>query len=289
MLFSCQGGKKARASAKKAIEAASETKNQSQSKLNALGAKIEEKLGTDQIPDTIKYQINKRLDIYAKKDDSVGGYISFIKERLENRRAFRRAYKDSIQPKIIELQEYGQNAAIRVYKLNMIDEGLDWAMQRQYELGAFFGPGKYVIPGDKYAQATALFSPVIDSLQLFSNKYADVKRSAYIITLGYADASGFNPASETYKALADTLKNPAPEKASLNRLLSHWRANEISTVLLQSLIRQKATQFQHLDAVDFVYSNDGKGEEFPSKKIKDYTPDDPRRRVVIIFWSVLPD
>jgi hypothetical protein len=289
MLASCQGGKKARSLAQKAIELADETKNQNDTKLTALESKMEEKLGTDQIPDTIKYEINKRLDIYSKKDDSVGEYISFIRQRLENKRAFRRAYKDSIKPKIIQLEQYGQSTAIRIYKLNMIDDGLDWAIQRQYELGAFFGPGKYTIPQEKYAQATTLFMPVIDSLQLFSNKYAEVKRSAYIITLGYADASGFDPQSETYKALADSLNNPAPEKAALNRLLSHWRANEISNVLLQSLIREKATQFKHLDAVDFVYLNDGKGENFPSKKIKDYTPDDPRRRVVVVFWSVLPD
>jgi hypothetical protein len=288
-LFSCQGGKKARGRAKKTIETSGDNNRLTKEKINTLTLKIEEKLGNDNIPDTIKFEINKRLDSYTKKNDSVADYILFIKERLASSRSFRRAYIDSIQPKIAYLEQHDKNSGLQIYKLNMIDESLDWAKQNKFELAAFFGPGKYIIPEDKYPQAIALFTPVIDSLILFSNKHASVKRTAYIVTLGFADAAGFNTESDTYKALIDSLKNPSPEKAILNRLLSHWRADEIGNLLDHSLLQQKAVQFKNIETAIFKIFNDGKGEEYPSKKIKDYTPEDSRRRVVLIFWSVLPD
>ncbi len=289
MLSSCQGGKKARTRAKKVIETSGNSNRLTTEKINTLTSKIEEKLGNDAIPDTIKFEINKRLDSYAKKNDSIADYILFIQQSLASSRSFRRAYIDSIKPKIAYLEQYDKYSGLQIYKLNMIDESLDWAKQNQFELAAFFGPGKYVIPEDKYPQAITLFTPVIDSLILFSNKYASINRTAYIVTLGFADGGGFKTESDTYKALVDSLKNPSPEKTALNRLLSHWRANEIGKLLDHSLLQQKAVQFKNIETAVFKFFNDGKGEEYPSKKIKDYAPEDGRRRVVLIFWSVLPE
>jgi hypothetical protein len=286
---SCQGGKKARAAATKAITTAAETIGQNQQKTAAVKEKIEAKLGTDDIPDTIKVEIGKRMDKYALSGDTASEYVSFIKDRLQNKKGFRRAYKDSIKPKIIQLEQFGRQSTITIYKLSMIDAGLDWAKQNKFELGAFFGPGKFIIPDEKYSGAIQLFTPVIDSLKLFSNLYADVKRTAFLVTLGFADAGGFNPESEVYKLLADSLKNPAPEKAALNELLSTWRAQQIGNLLEHSLIKKKSTEFVNIDKVDFTFCSYGKGEAFPSRTITDYTATDPRRRVVLIYWSVLPD
>jgi hypothetical protein len=33
----------------------------------------------------------------------------------------------------------------------------------------------------------------------------------------------------------------------------------------------------------------GKGEELPAGNFKDYQPFDERRRVVLLYWSILPD
>ena len=38
-----------------------------------------------------------------------------------------------------------------------------------------------------------------------------------------------------------------------------------------------------------LYTYEGKGEALPNSKISDYKTDDPRRRVVLLYWSVFPE
>jgi hypothetical protein len=40
---------------------------------------------------------------------------------------------------------------------------------------------------------------------------------------------------------------------------------------------------------NILFFYEGKGEALPNPKITDYKTDDPRRRVVLLFWSVFPD
>ena len=40
--------------------------------------------------------------------------------------------------------------------------------------------------------------------------------------------------------------------------------------------------------VNTRFFKNGKGEEYPNKKIKNYMLDDERRRIVIIYWNALP-
>ena len=39
----------------------------------------------------------------------------------------------------------------------------------------------------------------------------------------------------------------------------------------------------------FINATYFKGDALPNPDVKDYKVDDPRRRVVLLFWSIFPD
>ena len=45
----------------------------------------------------------------------------------------------------------------------------------------------------------------------------------------------------------------------------------------------------NLTKLNFKFYGYGQGETYPSKKITNYQEDDERRRIVLIYWSVIPD
>jgi hypothetical protein len=170
----------------------------------------------------------------------------------------------------------------------MIKDGLEIAEKKLYQLAAFFGPGKYLIPADKTEKAYLMFTPLIDSLILFSNNYSDLSQTGSIIINGFADGTGFNPASQLYQELLAGLNKASAEKPELNMQLSQWRASAIANVV-DTLVVQKKTSFKSWSTFSINSFEYGQGETFPTKTIKDYTADDERRRIVLIYWCVLPD
>ena len=74
-------------------------------------------------------------------------------------------------PLLDSLQKQSDVYASRLALYFMIKDGLNVADFKQFDLAAFFGPGKYLIPEDKVDIAALSFTPLIDSLMLFSNKY----------------------------------------------------------------------------------------------------------------------
>ena len=55
------------------------------------------------------------------------------------------------------------------------------------------------------------------------------------------------------------------------------------------LLNNKKDAFTGDDKLKFNYYGYGQGETYPSKKITNYQEDDERRRIVLIYWSVIPD
>jgi outer membrane protein OmpA-like peptidoglycan-associated protein len=157
-----------------------------------------------------------------------------------------------------------------------------------FSLAAFFGPGKYIIPEDKDQLAVQSFSPIIDSLINFSNRYSTVNRTATLVILGFADGAGFDTTSELYDTLITLAGKSEATKQELNQKLSELRAKELIKKLTTSFL-QKAGSFQDPDKLKIEYLGQGKGEEFPLTSIKNYQDDDERRRIVLCYWVVLPD
>jgi hypothetical protein len=180
------------------------------------------------------------------------------------------------------------NAENNAYVITMIEDGMSKSKPNLFSLAAFFGAGGYTIPAAKSVLAQQYFSPIIDSLVKFSNQYASVNRTAALITDGYADAATIMPGTTLYKKIADYLGESKPSKAQLNAGLSALRAEEISK-LLNVILKEKYPDFKTIDKIVFEFTETGKGEKLPDPTIKNYKTNDERRRIVIIYWSVLPN
>jgi len=94
--------------------------------------------------------------------------------------------------------------------------------------------------------------------------------------------------SDLYTTLAQMLHMENPGRQDLNRQLSQFRANELLRQL-KFLIMQKAPNFSNFNRLRITYLAVGQGEEYPLPYITDYRDDDERRRIVLCYWSVLPE
>lgn len=285
-IFTASCLKAKQAALKKVVNTAKLAKDADAAALAAMAAKKDAKLQEGKIDTTINSKIESKLKSYALKLDSLGVAIAFL-ERASNFKPLFLDSKPIIEKQLSFIKSYNESAGARLRRFKMIDEGLNWAKLHVFNLAAFFGPGKYQIPEDKMPLADKSFSPILDSLVTFYNEYKDVERKATLIILGYADGTGFNPASPTYKEISTLLNDSAPAKEILNKKLSELRSDNFGDVM-ELLLSRKLDAYDSLKPVDFVFVETGKGEEFPSKKIKDYKVNDERRRVVLFFWNILP-
>lgn len=257
--------------------------------VEATKLKVDERLKAEVIDGNIADSIRFKIARYSTELDSFKNAIIFIEDKVSSGRKAYKKNQPEIDSSFALIDRYKSRANFRLRRFTMINESLDVIVNQQhiFDLAAFFGPGKYEIPTEKTTIAQQAFSPLIDSLVGFYNKYADVEKRATLVILGYADGSGFNPESDIYKSLATVLNDSLPSKESLNQKLSELRAVNIGDLMEQSL-EQKIPNYAAIKFIDFLFVEKGKGEEYPSKLITDYKIDDERRRVVLLFWNILP-
>ena len=254
----------------------------------AVTVKKEAALENEKIDTTINNRINMRLDQYKIEMDSIQSALNYLEKQLASKKDFRKNFKGEITSTILLLERYNGQVYLRKAKMNMINESIAISDKKLYEMAAFFGPGIYTIPQEKQEMAQSLFAPLIDSLISFANLYDSIPSSGTLVVNGFADAMDIAPESELYQVLMAHLKKSFAEKAELNTALSGLRATEISN-LVENIIQQKTTAFKSPAKIRFQFFGYGQGETLPTKTIKDYTDDDDRRRIVLIYWNVLPD
>jgi hypothetical protein len=287
LLSSCVGNRKIAAAKEKlkSIEAQMQKENAEIKGISSLG---NTKLQANKIDNNILYKIDTRLSKATAQLDAAQLQANRLTEILKDKKSTRKNYKSIVLPVLDSLQKQSDRYAQRLVLYLMIKEGLDVADFKQFDLAAFFGPGKYLIPEDKVEIASMSFTPVIDSLMFFSNKYSQIPRTATLIILGYADGTGVTPGSELYYTLLDELRKPQAEKEELNQKISELRSKELIKQMT-GLYLKKATGFKDVDKLTIEYVGQGKGEALPMANIKDYRIDDDRRRIVLCYWVVLPD
>lgn len=285
-LSSCMGGKKARV--KTVIQSSKQLLSEEARQLAATNEKKEQALQLEKIDTTINNRISQRLQVFLKGIDTIQKSVTYLENTLTKKKEFRKQYKGQIRNEIKKLEEYAGKSSLRIYKLNMINDAIRISDKKLYELAAFFGPGKYMIPPEKQEIAAVAFTPLIDSLVFFANKYDSIPSTATFVVNGFADGTGFSPESELYKTLLAYLKKESAEKEELNMVVSGFRATEISN-LIESILKKKAAELKARENIQVKFYGYGQGETYPTKTITDYKADDARRRVVLIYWSVLPD
>jgi hypothetical protein len=151
-----------------------------------------------------------------------------------------------------------------------------------------FEPGQYTVTPVVAAAIGKYFEPAATEIDLFSRKYPDFPLSLVITAKGYADGTSIVEGTLLYKNLMTRLKlNPAtPDNQELNKELSRARAEEIIALFKKFSSRWSANG-SYIKNILFFY--EGKGEALPNPKINDYKTDDPRRRVVLLYWSIFPE
>jgi hypothetical protein len=256
--------------------------------MQAINNTAADMLNQGKIDDNIQGIIAKRITSLQAVTDSVQKQIDLLDSLMKDKKTSRQKYKKIILPALDSLQNAGNAYAGRLAVYMMVQEGLNIADFKLFDLAAFFGSGKYTIPEDKVDLAAQSFLPIIDSLILFSNKYSKVPRTATLVILGFADGAGFDPASELYATLIAGLGKAEATKQELNQKLSELRARELIKQLTAAFFK-KADSFRDYDKMRIEYIGQGKGEKYPLPYIKDYREDDERRRIVLCYWVVLPD
>jgi hypothetical protein len=151
-----------------------------------------------------------------------------------------------------------------------------------------FGPGKYTVDSSVAISIGTFFKPAVAEIEQFIKKYPDFPLSLVITAKGYADGTTISETSVLYKELKERLKleTNSPDAKQLNKELSNARAESVIKLFKTFSIDRsgKNDNIGHL-----LYLYEGKGETFPNPLVTDYKTDDPRRRVVLLFWSIFPD
>jgi hypothetical protein len=278
-------GEKARL--KEILNKASVQQVKESAKISQVGNKRDSIFFAGNIDNTINEKIDQRLQIYQRRNDSISTAIKDLEQKLNAQKINPQEFR-VVKAKVILIDSIvNKNASIREFVFKMIDDGLSNSKRNLFELAAFFGPGGFVIPKSKFEVANKYFSPIIDSLIIFANKYESVLRTATIQVNGYADASQIAKGSKLYDTLSRYLNKKDVGKEELNNTLSAFRASQIST-FLTIMLREKMPEFKGIQKVVFEALETGYGEQLPDPSIKNYRKSDERRRVVIIYWSVLP-
>ena len=286
-LVSCYGSKKAQMN--QVIQQVDAIQKAESKIVEDTKQKVEDRLAAEKIDADIADSIRAKIAKYSSDLDSFKNAINFIDSKINTSKWSYVNNKAQIDESFGLIDRYKSKSNYRLRRFTMINESLDVIVNQQhmFDLAAFFGSGKYDIPEDKKDIAEKSFSPLIDSLVKFYNKYADVDKRATLVILGYADGSGFSPESEIYKTIIEKLSDNTATKEKMNQKLSEWRAINIGN-LMEYSIEKKIPNYKSIKAIDFLFVEKGKGEEYPSKLVTDYKTDDDRRRVVLLFWNILP-
>lgn len=151
-----------------------------------------------------------------------------------------------------------------------------------------FEPGKYTVTASEAASIGKLFEPVAKEIDQFVGKYPDFPLSLVITAKGYADGTTIMEGTPLFASLKDRLKLQTnnPDAKELNKELSRARAEAVISLFKQYTLdrSQGGGSIRNI-----LYLYEGKGDSPPDPKIKSYNVDDPRRRVVLLFWSLFPE
>lgn len=279
-LFSC-GTQKRAVSVKKELSIVDSQLRQYDNTLKKLDDQRKNKINQNEIDDTanarLQYFIDKTnttIDSLNKLNAILIGNTSVVKgdlEKLINSLSLSRVSSKQIGDKLLFLTDLmNQNLVIK------IDQDI------------LFEPGKYSISPSMINVIGKFFEPPAKEIDLFVKKYPDFPISLVITANGYADATSIAEGSLIYNDLKDriSLSGREPNSKEINKELSRARAKEV-ILLFQKFASDRLGTGGYLKNV--LYLHEGKGEALPDPKITDYKTGDPRRRLVLLYWSIFPE
>ena len=174
-------------------------------------------------------------------------------------------------------------------KVNLLNDLINRNTVVKLEQDVLFQPGKYTVSPDLVSAIGNFFEPAAKEIDMFIRKYPDFPLSLVITAKGYADGTHISEGSSLYKDLKEDMKLSGKDVLTdedLNKALSNKRAKSVID-LFKTFEKRLASNGNNISNLLFLH--EGKGEALPNPKVSDYKADDPRRRVVLLFWGVFPD
>jgi flagellar motor protein MotB len=280
LFFSCLPQKKI-VSTKKDLAAVDSQLVVHSNQLKELDIQRQKKQDQNEIDDTTNSRIQKFINkTNAEIDTLINQNTILIGETVVNKDDWRRLLS-TLSSSRVSSKKIGD-------KISFLSDLISRNMVVKIDQDVLFEPGKYTIAPEMANIIGKLFEPAAREIDLFTRKYPDFPLSLVITAKGYADATSISEGSSLYRDLKDRLKlsNPNPDIKELNKELSNARAQQVSE-LFKKFAAGRSADGSNLKNVLYLY--EGKGDRFPDPKVTDYKVDDPRRRVVLLFWSVFPD
>ena len=277
---SCFSQKKV-TSAKKDLSTVNTQLRQYQDSLQKLNDKRKNKQAQNEIDDTasVRFQrfidsTNSQINILINQDTVMIG------ETIVNKTDW-----DRLNKTLFHSQQESQKINKRV---TMLTDLLNRNTVIRLDQDILFQPGKYTVSPEIAAAIGKFFEPAAKEIDSFVNKYPDFPLSLIITAKGYADGTTIAEGSSLYKDLLArlTLNNTPPDSKELNKELSRARAESVISLFKNFTVGRSAGG---TNVKNIAYIYEGKGDAFPNPKITDYKTEDPRRRVVLLYWSVFPD
>ena len=248
--------------------------------LKSLDQKRQNKKDKNEIDDTASTRLNKFIgQTNSEIDKLIAQNTLFIGTTSVN--------KDDWERLQTALTVSKSTSKLIGNKVALIDELINRTTVIKLEQDLIFGLGQYVLSPANANNINKVFAPATKEIDYFIKKYPDFPLSLIITARGYADATTISESSGLYRSLQERLKMSGrpPTAEDLNKELSSARAESVIKLLKTYSISKSA------DGTDIkvLHLFEGKGDKFPDPKITDYKADDPRRRIVLLFWSLFPD
>ncbi|HRE38481.1 MAG TPA: hypothetical protein PK977_04185 [Chitinophagaceae bacterium] len=280
LLFSCVSQKKFVA-AKSDLTKENETLTSYESKLTSLDEQRAKKQQQNELADTVDLQIRKFINkTNSEIDTLIDKNKVLINGNLVSKDDLNRIMKAIASTKLA--------SQLINKKILFLEDLIKTNMVVKLDQDVLFEPGSYKVAPAVIANIGKLFEPAAKEIDKFASKYQDFTLSLVISIKGYADATTINEGSSLYNNLKArlALSNSNPDAKELNKELSRARAEEVANLFKQYA---KGRGDNGLYTKNIFYIYEGKGEQFPDPKITNYSMDDPRRRIVLLFWSIFPD
>lgn len=278
--FSCVPQQKA-VSHKQQLAVLDSQLSQHSKKLKELDAKRQNKQEQNEIDDTASSRIQKYIGVTTAEIDKLITQNSILIGNMV-------VEKDDWN-KLKKALTLSQKTSKMINdKVNFINDLINRNMVVKLEQDVLFEPGKYTVAPAVADAIGKFFEPAAREIDQFTQKYPDFPLSLVITAKGYADGTSIVEGTPLYKALLEGIKlsGTTPDSKELNKELSRKRASSVIE-LFQKYTKDRSTMGGSVKNVMFL--TEGKGDALPSIKVTDYSLSDPRRRIVLLFWSVFPD
>lgn len=250
----------------------------------------EQELKKGDIEETISANIEQKTAVVETKSrtryDELKTLLDSIQILYRDSVANRAELDRKIKRSVASIESGVMTVRSETQEMELIKNYLGETTMNRFNSAQFFPTGGYKIPEDFIPRAEAAFAPVLDQVIGFVKKHPGKELIATIITRGYADETPVGKNSPMYPKLKEMSGSDNPGRQAMNKALSYLRAEEMGNLIRGMLVKRKMADTD-LQRIQITLMVEGRGEEYPNPEIKNYKPNDERRRIVAFYWSVL--